>query len=225
MPGLTTDTFDYLRDLAANNDRDWFEANRTRYETAWLDPARSVVRALAPMAEALNTPHRADPAVNKSIRRINRDTRFSKDKTPYAPQMHLIFWTGGHPNRSPGLHLVVHGDHVGYGAGQWAMDPDALARYRAAVAGPAAHDLLDAIAAANAVGCSLTEETLKRLPPGIAADHPAATLLRRKGLVVRTITGGLSPDDAIGAAGLDRMTEILQRLAPINAWLAEHVGA
>ncbi|MEO1789897.1 MAG: hypothetical protein AAFR34_09350 [Pseudomonadota bacterium] len=74
------------------------------------------------------------------------------------------------------------------------------------------------------MSCTLTDETLKRLPPGIVADHPAAPLLLRKGLVKHTITGGQSPQDAVGAQGLDRMVDIMQRVVPINAWPAARVS-
>ncbi|MEL6518530.1 MAG: DUF2461 family protein [Pseudomonadota bacterium] len=88
--GLTPETFAYLRDLAANNDRVWFEDNRDRYNVHRMTPAKSVVAALGQVVEGFRPQLRAELAIKKSIRRINRDTRFSKDKTPYGPQIRLI---------------------------------------------------------------------------------------------------------------------------------------
>ncbi|MEL6798392.1 MAG: DUF2461 family protein [Pseudomonadota bacterium] len=165
MAGLTPETFAYLRDLAATNDRVWFEDNRDRYNAHRMTPAKSVVAALGQVVEGFRPPLRAEPALKKV-------------DPPDQPR-HQVF------------------------QGQNTLRP------------PDTPDLLS---------CTLTDETLKRLPPGVVADHPAATLLLRKGLVEHTIMGGQSPQDAVGAQGLDRMVDIMQRVVPINAWPAARVS-
>ena len=127
---FTSKTFQYLKDLEANNEKDWFEANRDRYEGDWKDAALDFIADISGRMAALDPPLQAAPKLNGSLRRINRDVRFSKDKSPYAPRLHIVFWTGGHPNRSPGMHFVLSPDGVGYGAGQWGIEPAALSVFR-----------------------------------------------------------------------------------------------
>lgn len=108
MPAQFTDaTFRFLGDLARNNAKDWFEANRDRYEAHWKAPAIAFIREIAPRMAALDPPLKAEAKINGSLRRINRDVRFSKDKSPYSPSLHMVFWSGDHPNRSPGMHVVL----------------------------------------------------------------------------------------------------------------------
>ena len=132
--GFPEQTLRFLQALHDNNDKGWFEAHRADYEQYYLQPALALIEALAPVAGALDPPHKAEAKQNGSLRRIHRDTRFSKDKTPYQPRIHLVFWTGDHPNRSAGIHLVFAHDHFGYGGGHWAFEKGALERYRDAVA-------------------------------------------------------------------------------------------
>jgi len=224
MTGLTEETFSFLGDLQANNTKDWFENNRDRYTNAWLVPAQDLVAELAP-ALTTGTPRlEAIPKLNKSIRRIHRDTRFSKDKTPYSPRLHLIFWAGEHPNRAPGMHIVVHPDGLGYGAGHWAMTPAQLTRFRKALTQPTPlAELQTALQTAQAVGSHLDAETLKRLPQGAPKDTPVPTLFKRKGLVIRTPHLGCSPAECIGPDGVARIRTLIAAHLPVIAWLTKHV--
>ena len=127
---FTKATFDYLSDLQANNSRDWFEANRALYETHWKEAALDFIADLSGRMAKLDPALIGEAKLNKSLRRINRDVRFSKDKSPYSGRLHMVFWRGGHPNRSPGMHFVLHPEGIGYGAGQWGLEPAALKRIR-----------------------------------------------------------------------------------------------
>lgn len=218
--GFPPETFAFLADLKANNRRSWFEANRDRYEAHWKAPALDFVEAMAPGLAAMTPPMKAEPKINGSLRRINRDVRFSADKSPYEPMLHLIFWPGDHPNRGAGFHFVLNPEGVSYGAGRWSFDPPVLARYRERLAKPGDRAaLLSALAAAADVGCHLDEPHLKKVPPGLSADPDWNYLLRYKGLVARTMEGQLMPGwigspDAVGAV-LDRV----DKLMPLIGWL------
>ncbi len=210
----------FLTDLADNNSKDWFDANRSRYEDAWRSPAEELVAVLSVEMAALSPPHQAIPKVNKSIRRINRDVRFSKDKSPYDPKMHLVFWTGDHPTRSPAIHIVIHPDHVGMGAGHWAMGSDELNRYRNAVTGPAGDELARIAADCAEAGFELSEESLKRVPSGYSVAPERETYLKRKGLVILTREATWRHADLLDPA---RRADALPRLAAVNNWLIRHV--
>lgn len=214
----------YLRDLANHNERDWFNQHRARYEEVWMGSARDLVEALMPVAEALDPPHRGAPKVNKSIRKLHRDTRFSKDKRPFDPRLHLIFWTGDHPLRSPGIHLVFEAESFGFGAGFWAFGKPEIERYREAVQSVTAlAELNSALADAKKVGCELEEPELKRVPRPFDQDHPAGEWLRRKGLVARTLDSPPYGDRLSGAKALEPIAAVMHALAPLNRWIQQHV--
>ncbi len=217
--GFPKDCFTFLQDLSRNNDKAWFEAHREAYDRSFVAPACAFVEAIGPMMAALDPAHKAEPRVNGSLRRIFRDTRFSKDKTPYHDYMHLVFWTGGHPNRSAGIHLILRGDSWGYGAGQWGFEKETLTRYRAALADPASlQDLEQVIENTKKVSAEMSEPELKRPPAEFADGHPAADYARRKALVVKS--GNLPLPQEVGRAGfVMHCMEIAESLAPLNKWL------
>ncbi len=222
--GIPADCIAFLRDLAANNDRDWYQANKGRFESSCLKPALDLITALQTPLAGLDPPLSASPKMNGSLRRLHRDMRFSKDKRPFAPRLHMIFWAGSHPMRAPGIHIVIAPDHFGTGAGHWAFQPPALARYRAALDNPTAlKSLASALAAAEKDGCVLDAPVLKRLPRDIAEDHPAARFFRHKGLVVKSHENG-HPDALFGDNAAALVLGHVRALHPLVAWIARHVG-
>ncbi len=222
--GFPKQTVEYLKALNNNNNREWFEAHRSDYETYYLEPALQLIEALAPAALTLEPPHQAVPKLNKSLRRINRDTRFSKDKTPYHARIHIVLWTGDHPNRSAGIHFVMAHDHFGFGGGHWAFAGDGLDRYRAAVQQPATRKKLEqALNSAAELGCLPGEPELRKVPRGIEAEGMVADLLRRKGLVARTPDGNGFDERLFGPSATDYLVGIMRSLAPLNQWVATNV--
>lgn len=223
--GFSKESVAYLQELRANNSKVWFEANRGDYDTLYLQPALDLISTIAPVAEALDPPHKAVAKVNKSLRRVNRDTRFSKDKTPYNTSIHIVFWTGDHPNRSAGTHLLLAHDRFGYGAGHWAFEGEGLERYRAAVSDTDARaDLQTALEAAHTVGCVIGEPALKKVPRGYDGEGAAADLLRRKGIVAMTRHQEGFDERIFGPDAVPYLTDILQALAPLNRWIHRTVG-
>ena len=85
--------------LRAHNEKAWFDAHRDDYERVFLAPALAFAEALGPRLRNIELDVNVEPRVNGSLMRINRDIRFSKDKSPYKDHMDLWFWTG----RSEGL--------------------------------------------------------------------------------------------------------------------------
>jgi uncharacterized protein (TIGR02453 family) len=215
------ETFEFLRDLAAQNTRDWFEQNRDRYEKFWRDPALRFIAAVQPAMEALDPPLRAEARLNGSLRRINRDVRFSANKSPYSARLHLVFWTGGHPNRSPGMHLVLHPDGIGFGAGQFGLDPAVLGAIRARILEPKDRSLLlNAVAEAERSGSRLTDPDLARLPRGYEAEGDWEHLLRRKAFVARTHDRLPVPDWLSGPQAVDELLHLTRAHLPLIRWLS-----
>src|SRR5689334_9303124 len=99
FPGFSPDLLDFLAVLRRNNSREWFAAHRDQYQRLLLEPARSFVMSMAELLPRLGPELHAEPRVHGSILAINRDTRFSPDKTPYKTHLDFWFWHGDGPSR------------------------------------------------------------------------------------------------------------------------------
>jgi uncharacterized protein (TIGR02453 family) len=214
----------FLRDLGGHNDRAWFEAHRADYEGLLLGPARELVIALGERLASIAPGVRADPRVNGSILRINRDTRFSTDKRPYKTHLDLWLWEGDRPSRGcSGFFLRIEADRVGYGAGIHHFEGAVLAAYRAAVddskRGAA---LTRAVKQATAAGTEVGRGQWKRVPAPYPADHPRADFLRYGGMVAGTRAD--VPDELFTPAFPDWCLERFRALRPLQKWVAQVVA-
>jgi uncharacterized protein (TIGR02453 family) len=182
--GFRREALGFLRDLGENNTRDWFQAHRDEYETLLLEPARDFVVAMGEELQAIGADVHADPRVNGSIFRINRDTRFSKDKRPYKDHLDLWFWEGEGPSKqSPGYWFRLAPERLILGAGQHRFEPPLLERFRVAVADPAQGEALRrAVDDVRAAGYDVGGSHYKRLPVGFEVPPEREELLRHAGL-------------------------------------------
>lgn len=135
MSHFTKDYVKFLKDLAANNNRDWFHENKKRYEESIKKPFEEFVQAvidrLAKHDKALKD---ADP--KKCIFRIHRDIRFSKDKTPYKTNMSAVITPGGRKDMdSVGIYLEMGPEHVRVYGGVYMPDTQGKEKIRNAIAG------------------------------------------------------------------------------------------
>lgn len=178
---FTAQTFDFLRDLVQNNNREWFQANRSRYDAAKSElcgVVERVLTGLSPVEPLANT------AVKDCIFRINRDIRFSKDKAPYKSNLAFAIGPGGrHSGRIDYYVQIQPGNQSFLGAGMWQPTPANLAKFRQEVDYNV--DELKNIIEADEFKAYFPEihgEMLKVMPKGYPADHPEIDLLRRKEL-------------------------------------------
>jgi uncharacterized protein (TIGR02453 family) len=214
--GLPRQTLAFLQGLEAENSRDWFEAHRGEYESFWLKAGLDLVAALAGPAAALRPPLLAVPKLNASLRRIFRDVRFSADKRPYEPRLHLILSTGSAFNKEPGVHLVIGARTLGYGAGHYGFTPAGLDAFRQEMSDAAARAaFLGRVAEAETVGCGWDAPDLARVPRGYAAAPDWDHLLRRKHVVVRTLTDIPHPDWLFTPEAPAELARILAALNPL----------
>ena len=214
----------FLSDLERNNDRDWFQAHKEPYQQTVLAPTQDFVVALGERLQAISPGIRYDPRANGgSILRIYRDLRFSKDKTPYNPNVRVGFWEGaGKRMENPSFLVRIQPDGVSLYAGVHVFPKPFLTAYREAVDDEGLGAELEAAMAAvrAAGGYTLGGEHYKRVPRGYETDHPRADLLRYNGLWAHTA-------DAMDAAlittpGLvEACFKHLSTLAPLHHWLVE----
>lgn len=168
---LVPDARAFLRDLAANNTREWFTENKARYEDQLKTPALALLDVLSADLGKLS-----EEPVKTKLFRPHRDVRFSKDKTPYHTHLHML-WSGGGMN----WFLGIAPDYISAGAGVFAFDKAMLPLWRELVDRDG-HKMAPALAALQAKGARLGEPELKRVPAPFDKDHPHGDLLRRKGL-------------------------------------------
>jgi len=178
---ITATTLEFLRELAENNNREWFAANRKRYESA-KGEVEDLVRRLLAGVETFQ--HLPNTDVKDCIFRINRDIRFSKDKSPYKLNFAIAIGPGGrHSGRIDYYVHIQPGGESFLGAGMWQPTPQHLAKFRQEIDYNV--DELKGIIDAPAFKAYFPEiwgETMKTAPKGYTADHPEIELLRRKQL-------------------------------------------
>ncbi len=169
----------FLRALRRNNRRDWFQANRQEYERFVRGPMVELLLALRKDLARLGPEMVADPAV--SLYRIYRDTRFSKDKSPYKTHAAAVFPRRGLGKHSgAGLYFHIAPDEVLIGGGIYAPEPGELLIVRQHIAAhPRAFRSIVESPAFRKFG-DLEGEKLQRVPRGFPSDHPAGQYLKYK---------------------------------------------
>jgi uncharacterized protein (TIGR02453 family) len=206
--------FQFLADLEEHNDRDWFAANKRRYETQVLEPALAFIEDFGYRLQAISPHMRADPRrVGGSLFRIHRDTRFSKDKTPYKTHTGMHFrHVRAKDVHAPGYYLHLGPGEVFAGGGIWRPDTQTCNRVREAiVADP--DGWRDATRSSPfSDRLTLGGEQLKRVPSGFARDHELGDDLRRKGWFGMAT---LSEGTATTPGFLDEYTRVCEAGAPL----------
>jgi uncharacterized protein (TIGR02453 family) len=214
----------FLAELAENNDRAWFAENRERYERDLLGPQREFVDAVGTAFAAVDQRVNADSAVNRSIFRINRDTRFSKDKSPYKTYADVWFWIGSDRKTAPaGYFMRLIPEAVWIGGGVHSLTPEQITRYRVAVAdglhGPWLEQILVDL---EQDGYTVGDQTLKRVPAGYSPQHPRAELLRYT-TVNAMVQVSPPPPELESSAFVGWCMQHFMRTKPLVDWLAQQL--
>lgn len=142
--GFSDQTFHFFRNLRENNNRDWFEEHRGTYQEHVLNPLKHLVQDMAGFMEAIDPGFVLAPKVPTTISRINRDTRFSRDKSPYRANMWIVFQNPGIPvEERPGFFLELYEDKYRYGMGFYGASQSKMDEIRAKIeADPSAFEAL-----------------------------------------------------------------------------------
>ncbi len=177
-PGLMS----FLKDLAANNRRAWFEEHKSRYEAEVREPALALIRAFAPRLERISPYFVAsDRKAGGSLMRIYRDVRFSRDKSPYKTNVGIQFrHESGKDVHAPGFYVHVEPAECFLGAGMWHPESGALRAVRDAIVSDPAAWKKARDAKAFRKRWDLAGDSLQRPPRGYDADHPMVEDLKRK---------------------------------------------
>ncbi len=199
--GFPREATEFFRELARNNNRDWFQAHKDVYEQACRDSLKALVTELDP----LGTPQ---------ISRINRDMRFSRDGKPY--KTHIAAGVLG-----TYINLSAEGLYVG--TGMYRPEPAVLQKFRAAIdADKSGRELAKIVSAIRKKGYAVgTHETVNSAPRGFKADHPRIELLRMKDIHAgKTIEPGsvLASRKAVAA-----VKKVMTDVRPLADWISRYV--
>jgi uncharacterized protein (TIGR02453 family) len=178
---LQSATLQFLRDLVQNNNREWFQENRKKYETARADMEQLVGKVIADVSQFQDL---GNLLVKDCIFRINRDIRFSKNKDPYKSNLSAGIGPGGRSSGKIDYYLHIQPDGQSFlGGGMWDPSSEQLGRYRQEIdynAQELKSIILDKTF--RAYFPEIEGEVLKTAPKGYGKDHPEIDLLRRKQL-------------------------------------------
>jgi len=207
--GFTPRAFAFFRELAANNTREFWLAHKAEFEAVVREPMESLLAALP------------EPYDGFRPFRMNRDVRFSKDKSPYKTAHAAVL-----DDRGAVLYLQVSAEGMFAAGGGYLLAPDQLERFRAAVDAPAPGLELERII--DELGREGIEvgpggaEPLKTAPRGFDKDHPRIGLLRQKGIAAGIRLG---PEDCRnGDELLATVVDFFDAVQPLTSWLRDHVG-
>ncbi|GAB2654003.1 DUF2461 domain-containing protein [Arenimonas aestuarii] len=187
-------TFKFLRSLARNNSRPWFEDHRKDYEAHLKGPFQQLIGDLEPDLLAISPHYRADPRGNGgSLFRIHRDTRFSNDKTPYKTWGGARFFHARSKQvPAPSFYLHVQPGNSFLGGGIWHPEPDVQRRIREFIVDNPAGWTQAVRSPAFRRRYDMWGDSLVRPPRGFPADHPLVDDLKRK-----DFTAGYALDDEV----------------------------
>jgi uncharacterized protein (TIGR02453 family) len=211
---FSPELFSFLGELAANNDRTWFAANKQRYEEHVRQPALDFITDMAERLDEVSSHFVADArTVGGSLFRIHRDTRFAKDKTPYKTNTGIHF---RHENakdaHAPGFYLHLEPRNCFFGAGIWHPETKAAYRIREHMADHPEAWLEATQSKTFATTYTLVGDSLKRPPRGFEADHPLMVDLKRKDFIA---TAKVRHGEITSGEFMDSFIERCQATSPL----------
>ena len=221
FPGFSPDARRFLRELAANNNREWFAQNKARYEKSIREPLIELAHELGSALERYSPGYVTDP--RKAVYRIYRDVRFARDKSPYKTHAAAVFaFRGVEKHAGAGYYFHFSADELLVGGGVYAPGSAELLKIRRRIA--ADPEALRAIVAGPAFSkcfAGIEGEKLKRIPKGFPRDHPAADLLVYK----QFLAGAVLPASTIESPGVcAAISEHFKAIAPFIQYLNQAVA-
>ncbi len=220
---FTPALFDFLGELKSNNNRDWFQDNKSRYEKDVKDPLLLFIAEFADRVPEISPHIAAIPrATGGSMFRIYRDLRFSKDKTPYKTAAALHFrHERGKDVHAPGYYLHLEPGSVFMGAGIWKPDGETVSKIRSRIdAKPG--EWREIIGNKTFTSTfSLEGDSLKRPPRGYDPDHPLIQDLKRKDFIGSL---ELSEDIVMRNDFLDYYLDLCKKSASLMHFICLSIG-
>jgi uncharacterized protein (TIGR02453 family) len=222
MEQIKQSTIDFLGKLKKNNDREWFNKNRNLYEEAkanfesFIQGFLNYVTAFDPILKGLEP--------SSCIFRINRDIRFSADKSPYKAHMGAFITRGGRKNgdKFAGYYIHIEPGASMIAGGAYVPPSPWLAAIRDKI-DQEPGTLLKILKNKDFISCfgQLEGEKLKKTPRGYPADHPQAELLKMKSYLV---VNSVSDNDVVSPGFLNHAVRVAKTMKPLNDYMNDYEG-
>jgi len=221
--GFRAETLKFLRDLKKNNNRDWFNENKPRYEEQVLDVALQFIQSMQEPLKEIAPHFTAVPKrMGGSLMRVYRDTRFSKKKLPYKTNIGIQFRHEQAKNgHSPGYYVHIDPDDVFLGAGMWMPESDPLLGIRQRIADKPQEWQRVKGDKAFARHFKLGGTSLTRPPRGFDKEHAMIEDIKRKSFIA---IKNMSHDDALSPQFQRKVETAFKAATPYMQFLCKAVG-
>jgi len=215
-------TFEFLKDLADHNNRDWFQENKGRHDEA----RNNVLEFVGELIEGLS---KVDITVSPDldpkncVMRIYRDVRFSKNKTPYKNNFGAGISQQGKNFNGPGYYLHIHPEECFVAGGCWMPEAGMLKLIRQEIdyTGKDFREIIDNRDFKKYFGEPDQEYKLKTMPKGYSAEHPEIEYLKLKSF---TVTHILAPKQLVASDAVQTVVEGFEKLYPFMSFLRNAIS-
>ncbi len=223
--GYFPQSFEFLSKLTDNNQKAWFDEHRGEYDQYYLKPSLDLINTLGPKLQQLSPTLQFEPRVNGSLFRIQRDVRFSKDKTPYKNHIDMGYWEGEKKAWNTSMMFMrITDNELILGAGIHKFSKEALEVYRRQVDGErTGKELITPLNKLAKANYLIGGQSRKTVPRGYDREHPRADLLKHEG-----IFGELRcalPEVITTPEFVDWCFKQYQGLMPLHQWLKDTLQA
>lgn len=223
--GFPEITLKYLTQLSKNNNKEWYEANRDRFTIEFLEPAMNFVIELGEKLSTISPELQFIPRIDKSIFRLHRDVRFSKNKSPYKTNLGILLWEGaGKKLECSGYYFHLEPGNFFLGTGMYMFSKDQLNKYRNIVSVDEKGKELSGI-----IRNILKDKEFKtggkiykRVPKGFDPDYKYADLLLYNGLYTYYETNDLS--EIKNKNLIDFCFKKYRKQYPLHQWLVDNMA-
>ena len=218
QPYFTPEFFKFFNQLKRHNNRDWFQANKKRYEALVQDPFLKFIEDFRPRLHKVSPHFIADERRSGgSLLRIYRDLRFRPDADPYKTMAAARFpHSAWKQTPAPGFYLHLQAGTSFLAGGLWHPEPETRNKVTAAIVENAAQWKKATGSRKFKATCELGGELMKRMPPGYDPEHPLAEDLKRKSFIAYT---NFKDEQVCASDFLDRVTHFVEAAAPLMKFL------
>ncbi|MEL6558141.1 MAG: DUF2461 domain-containing protein [Bacteroidota bacterium] len=215
---IRQESIEFLYDLRANNSKEWFDQNRERYQktrTNFIDVSQAIINSIEAFDEKI-AETQLDP--KKTMMRINRDIRFSKDKTPYNSHLFTYINEGGKKTPTAGYFFSFDPGQSFYGAGAYKPPTDILNQMRQEIDYNPEEwkELVSSDNLKSRFGEIISTEQLSRPPKGYDKAHPLLDWIKRKDFYVKK---SISDEELLDGKIVEKITEDLKATSSLVNFL------
>lgn len=217
---IKSETLTFIKEVAENNNREWFAENKERYETAKAD-VLAFIDQLIPHLAAVDPEFSAETSSKKCLLRIYRDVRFSKNKDPYKNNYGIYFAVKGKGVSEPGYYLHIQPGACFFAAGVWMPEAADLKKIREEIDynTSAFLDIIESKDFKSTFQLS-QEDKLKKAPKGYDIDHPQIEYLKLKSF---TATFPIKDEEFLKPEIVNKLKNAFKRVYPLIVFLRSAV--